>query len=471
MPLHKSLAFKFTLTYTLLFAASVAFVFAVVGALTSRSMEDEIRKVVEREAHSLAAEYRAAGEATAASLVERRLRRGDSAYYLMRSGDGKIAIGNVRDASSTVGPFISRVVVISADASPDTGDGSREIIGYGIILSDGTYVMAAEALDWLESVHAATRDAFLVAGALSVLLGVAGGWFMSSGVLHRISAINAAAEGIMSGRFETRIPLRSEGDEIDALTANLNLMLDRIQSLMENLEQVSSDIAHDLRTPLTRLYQRLEGAQAQQLSSGQLRAEVGEAMRESEALLDTFSALLRIAQIESGSRRAGFKPVELSEAIELVAATYRAVAEDEEHQLTSDVQHGISVVGDRELLLQMASNLVENAIRHTNRGASVHIGLERRGLDARLTICDNGPGIPEHEREKVLRRFYRLESSRTTPGSGLGMALVAAVVELHGGRLELGDSKPGLVVGVELPALAAPNSAAAVQKVSDHKNV
>jgi signal transduction histidine kinase len=260
----------------------------------------------------------------------------------------------------------------------------------------------------------------------------------------------------MAGQLDSRVPVRKNGDELDRLAANLNAMLDRIQSLMESLKQVSSDIAHDLRTPLARLRQRLETASATAQTVEEFRASTDAAIAETEGLLETFSALLRIAQIESGSRRAGFATVDLSEIFLFVATTFTPVAEDQEHRLVSDIEPGATISGDRELLLQLATNLVENAIRHTPRGATIEVKVRRNAEEVVAIVSDDGPGIPVEERAKVFRRFYRLEASRTTPGSGLGLALVAAVAELHDGSTSLLDHRPGLTVEVRFPAFTAP---------------
>jgi signal transduction histidine kinase len=452
MQFARSLAFKLTVTYVLLFGASVALLFAVVGTLTSRSMEREIRSVVEREARSLADEYLATGQAMAASLVERRLRSGNSAYYLMQGPDGTPIAGNVAAIQPAIGSFSTTITINASGAgsSHDTGT-EKKVLGHGILLRDGTYVFAAEGMDWLDSVHAAIRNAFVIAGFASMLLGIAGGMVMSKGILQRIEAVNHTAANIVAGRIDARIPVSDEGDEIDAVAANLNAMLDRIEHLMVNLKQVSSDIAHDLRTPLSRLRQRLEAARTNATSAQQLRIEIGEAIGESDSLLETFTALLRIAQIESGSRRVNFAPVELSQLVDLVASTFAAVAEDQNHRLVQHTEIGVVVIGDRELLLQMATNLVENAIRHTPAGSLIEVRLRKEVGSVVLEVADNGPGIPEAERGKVLRRFYRLEASRTTQGSGLGLALVAAVAELHGAKLNLADNHPGLIVTVRFP--------------------
>jgi signal transduction histidine kinase len=228
-------------------------------------------------------------------------------------------------------------------------------------------------------------------------------------------------------------------------------MLDRIQMLMDGLRQVSNDIAHDLRTPLTRLRQRLELARAKATTVADYQAAVDQALAETDEILDTFGALLRIAQIEAGTRRSAFTEVDLSGVLQTIVETYAAVAEDHQHGLASRIAEGVTVQGDRQLLTQMIANLVENALRHTPTGTRIEIELAEPSSAPVCVIRDNGPGIPEPERQKVFRRFYRLDSSRATPGSGLGLSLVAAVAELHRIAIEVGDNRPGLQVTLRFP--------------------
>ncbi len=454
MQLANSLIARLTTLYVILFAASVAILFALVWFVTSRSMTAQLMANVQRETVSLADEYRATGALAAAALVERRLQRGGLAYYLLQRRDGAWIAGNIAPVSPVLGPLDLQVRLFSrGEAVGDRTQGDlRNAIGYGVLLGDGTFVLAGEDVGRLQATRKAILTAFSVGGGVSVILAILGGLALSAGFLRRVEQVNRTARQIMAGQLDSRVTVRDNGDELDRLAANLNAMLDRIQSLMESLKQVSSDIAHDLRTPLARLRQNLETAKVGARSVEEFRSSTDAAIAETDALLKTFSALLRIAQIESGSRKAGFARVDVSELFELVALTFAAVAEDQGHELVSDIQGGITLSGDRELLLQLATNLVENAIRHTPSGTKIEFRLRKEMDEVIATVVDNGPGIPEEERGKVLRRFYRLEASRTTPGSGLGLALVAAIAELHGARLGLLDHAPGLIVEVRFPA-------------------
>jgi signal transduction histidine kinase len=299
---------------------------------------------------------------------------------------------------------------------------------------------------------------------VSVILAIVGGLALSAGFLRRVESVNRTARQIMAGQLDSRVAVRDNGDELDRLAANLNGMLDRIQALMESLKQVSNDIAHDLRTPLARLRQNLEAAKLSATTVEEFRCSTDAAISETDSLLKRFSALLRIAQIESGARKAGFTSVDLSELFELVVSTFAPVAEDQGHRLNSEIEDDITISGDPDLLFQLATNLVENAIRHTPRGTDIEVRLKKAGSEIVATVLDNGQGIAEGERGRVFDRFYRLESSRSSPGSGLGLALVAAVAELHGARVNLLDHRPGLIVEVRF--LAATQTGADPAKIS-----
>jgi signal transduction histidine kinase len=242
--------------------------------------------------------------------------------------------------------------------------------------------------------------------------------------------------------------VRGTHDEIDQLIASLNAMLGRIQQLMDGLRQVSSDIAHDLRTPLGRLRQHLEDARERATTTADYDAATEAAIAEADELLETFSALLRIAQVEAGAQKSAFAELDLSA---LVAASARPTSLPPRMatmRSTSRSRMASSFTGDRQLLAQMISNLVENALRHTPDGSTVTLALRRAQTGFELEVADNGPGIPEAERGKVFDRFYRLDRSRSTAGSGLGLALVKAIAGLHGLTIELLDRKPGLGVVV-----------------------
>jgi signal transduction histidine kinase len=285
-----------------------------------------------------------------------------------------------------------------------------------------------------------------------LVLGIGGGLLLSAAFLRRVDMITRTADAIIAGDLSRRIERTGSGDDLDHLSATLNAMLDRITGLMENLRQVSNDIAHDLRTPLTRLRQDLEVAQKRDLSAADLRRAIESAGVEADVLLETFSALLRIAQIEAGSRRSAFRAVDLSDVVRTVADAYAPAVEESGRALISEIAAALEVSGDRGLLSQLFVNLVENALHHTPPGTAITLRLTRGPVGVVAEVADTGLGIPAEERGKVFRRFYRLERSRTTPGSGLGLSMVAAIVDLHHAAIELLDNKPGLRVVIRFPA-------------------
>jgi signal transduction histidine kinase len=267
-----------------------------------------------------------------------------------------------------------------------------------------------------------------------------------------VDAIARTAEAIIGGDLGRRVPTRGTGDDLDRLASTLNRMLDRIQALMESLRQVSSDVAHDLRTPLSRLYQRLEEARTHARSAAEYQAAIDAALGEAEGLLETFSALLRIAQVEGASARAGFRDVDLTAVTEAVCDAYLPDAEEAGHRLAATIARDVTVSGDKELLTQALSNLVENALRHTPPGTLVSIRLaDGAPAGAQLSVEDDGPGVAAADLPRLTDRFYRGEQSRTTSGNGLGLSLVGAVAELHGAKLSLDAPERGLRVSFSFP--------------------
>ncbi|MER9298689.1 HAMP domain-containing histidine kinase [Mesorhizobium sp. M0621] len=284
-------------------------------------------------------------------------------------------------------------------------------------------------------------------------LAVAGGALLASRVQRRLDGIAATMVDVSHGRLDTRIPLTGKGDDIDIVSNQVNAALDRLSALVEGMKQVSANIAHDLKTPLNRLQMILDTATEKNLSGQKITSELAEAYAESLQINETFDALLRIAQIEAGARRARFTDVDLGEVLQTIAEIYADVAEDDGKSLSlAQPQETMDRIhGDRELLTQMFANLVENALRHCPSGTSIKLSATRQGDHVVASVADNGSGIPADEREKVFQRLYRLDHSRSTPGSGLGLSLVRAIADLHGASITLEDCRPGLEVAVSFP--------------------
>jgi signal transduction histidine kinase len=301
------------------------------------------------------------------------------------------------------------------------------------------------------------RDKIMVSLAwvagLFLILAAAAGISTSRRSVARIEAINATSRRIIETRLRGRIPMRGTGDEWDGLAQNLNSMLGRIEDLVESNRQVSDNVAHDLRTPLTRVRGRLERAYNRQLDVDQYHELIGNVIADLDEILRTFSSLLRITQIEARDRKAGFRILDLTGIAREVAELFDPSAEESGVTLQLAASDRVNVIGDRDLLFDAISNLVDNAIKHGGCNGPVTLAVARDNDGAILSVADRGPGIPVEERKNVLRRFYRLEASRNSPGSGLGLSLVAAVANLHGMRIEMTDNSPGLLIELQFPIL------------------
>jgi signal transduction histidine kinase len=319
------------------------------------------------------------------------------------------------------------------------------------VLPDGDHLLLAREVDDLESFRAHIAVGLGSAAGLFLVLAAAAGISTSRRSVARIEAINATSREIIETGLRERIPVRGTKDEWDGLAQNLNSMLDRIEELVATNRQVSDNIAHDLRTPLTRMRSRLERAYNRGLDLPQYRALIGDVIAELDEVLQTFSSLLRIAEIEAHHRTAGFRTLDLGEIAREVVELFDPTAEDNNATLEFAGDDHADVIGDRDLLFDAISNLVDNAIKHGGPKSLVVVTVSRAGADCVLSVADRGPGIPIEEREHVLRRFYRLEASRNSPGSGLGLSLVAAVANFHGARIEMADNEPGLSINLHFP--------------------
>jgi signal transduction histidine kinase len=308
---------------------------------------------------------------------------------------------------------------------------------------------------------AAVRRAFLWGTAIVALAGLAGGLLASRALLHRIDSVTQASRTIMAGSLSGRLPVSSAGDEFDRLAEGLNAMLERIERLMIGLREVSDNIAHDLKTPLTRLRNRAETALAAPAGADQ-RPALEQTIEEADGLIRTFNALLAIARLEAGQGSESFAALDLAAVAREAAELYEPVAEEAGFGLDVEVAAAPAVLGDRQLIGQAIGNLIDNAMKYGRTGGAAASRILLRiesGGEARIIVADHGPGIPPADRERALKRFVRLEASRSAPGSGLGLSLVAAVARLHGGSLKLEDNRPGLRVIIALPLAPAQNAA------------
>lgn len=439
--LAKTANFRLAAAYAALFSASVVVLGAVVFLRTTSALEDQAKARIESEANGLQNAFIEGGLTELLSTIKAR-QRGRVAgglVYAVFEQHGERVYGTLDDLPVQPG-------WTTAFGPPDGDEPSGELeklTVFTVRLSDLYWVSIGDDFGRIEDFGNAVLETFAWMLALTLALAIAGGLFLSAKFLGRIGAITRTAEAIIDGDIHRRIPRRATNDDLDRLGATLNRMLDRIVALMDALRQVSSNIAHELRTPLSHVRQMLEVMRSEAQEHPEIGPGVERAVEETEALLNIFSALLRIAQIESGTRKQGFRDVDLSALVESIVQTYSAIAEEEGRTLRAEIGKNIHVNGDAELLVQMLVNLVENAIRHAPGGTHVHVSLTAAEA-LTLVVSDNGPGIPIADRERVFKRFERLEPSRRTPGSGLGLSIVQAIAELHEITPVLESNDPGL---------------------------
>ena len=449
----RSSTFRLVLLYMALVSGSVLVLFGFIYWATAGFMDRQADVTIEAEIQGLAEQYRQRGLGGLKTVIAERVAKDPtgSSVYLLVDKDLQPIVGNLSRWPVTPVAEAGWVDFTLRERGPD-GTEEHRARGRAFLLVGNLRLLVGRDVRDLERTRSLIVGALGWGLAISVGLALAGGLMMTSSMVRRIEAINDTSREIVEGDLTRRIPASGAGDDFDRLVGNLNGMLDRITGLMETVRQVSDNIAHDLRTPLTRLRSRLEIARAQQGDGDpEARAAVEQAIEEADGLLATFQALLRIARIEAEQRREGFAAVELGPLLTDVAELYEPVAADRDQTIALQVTDGVVIDGDRDLLFQAVANLVDNAIKYTPIGGHIVLGLRLAGDAVELSVADTGPGIPADQRERVFDRFHRLESSRSTPGSGLGLSLVRAVARLHGATIRLTDNAPGLRVALALP--------------------
>jgi len=429
----RSTSLRLAALYTAVFALSVVLLGVITLFSTRQALSQQFEARIRGESSALVLEYRSEGLKGVVDAVHERDGTPGSLEFGLQGPDGRTLAGRLTATTTAMGWTVQR---------HKDGLGRVEAIRVlTVALPDGYRLLVGDDEERIETLDGAVLRGFGLAFIGVVVLGVLGGYALSRDMHRRLAAISGTAEAIIDGDLARRVPLKGSDDDLDRLALTINRMLDRIAALMESLKQVSNDIAHDMRTPLTRLRQKLE---AGLVGPQDREAALESALDDLDSILETFAALLRIAQIEGGARRAAFRPCDLAALARTVTEAFAPSAEDQHQSLTFTGQAAVTVDGDSELLTQMLVNLVENALRHAGPGARIAVRASQLGRGAVLAVADNGPGVPDGERERLFDRFYRLERSRSTPGSGLGLALVAAVARLHGAEIALMSANPGL---------------------------
>ena len=436
-----------------IFGASALVLIGMVWWNTVGYLEQQTNASIEAEITGLVEQYRKGGVRAVQTVIRDRIATstGTPAIYLFAERDGRPLAGNLETwpagQADTNGWYSFLRVGESGATVPARGQ--------VFLLSDGRRLLVAQDQSRLEATRQLINRTFLWALGGGLLLALLGGFLMSYSVMRQIDSINRTAREIMAGRLQKRMPVRGINDEFDQLAGNLNAMLDRIDTLIDGVKSVADNIAHDLRTPLTRLRGRLETLSARSDVSPDLRDELGAALGEADHMLATFRALLRIARIEAGTHDREWTDIDIAELLADAHELYQAVGEDQDITVELAGNAAGRLRGDRDLVFQALCNLLDNAIKYSPAGTTVTLRGESDPAGVTITVADQGPGIPADERDKVLDRFYRSASVTSLPGSGLGLSLVNAIARHHGGNLVLSDNAPGLRVALRLPHTAA----------------
>lgn len=454
--LLKRTPFRLAAAFSLFFITTVLALFTVIYLVSSARLVSDIRDRVRTNIDSLSV---LDGDRTFDDLVTAVSEESDSLRdpdFIVELVDknGKFLAGNVRGVPQSSGWMTLKRSDLNF--SIDRGEPTDEFLAIWKPLAKGSLLVGSDNSEVKQMKSFLLR--LLAYGLLATSLAIAlCAVYFARQTQHRIDAFANPLARVSQGHVSSRVPISGLHDDIDQVALQVNGMLANLQRLIETVNQSSSDIAHDLKKPLGRLRQRLDDARRKAKSQEEYQAAVEAALLDIDAITETFDALLRITQIEAGARKDKFVPVDLRALLTDVHDVYDIVAEDasDKLNLAIDVQYPAIIRGDPELLMQLFANLVENAIRHCPSGTQIGLRLCANAAGHyRVDVTDTGPGIPVAERENVFRRLYRLERARSTDGSGLGLSLVAATVELHGAKIALADNAPGLRVEVSFPAVS-----------------
>jgi hypothetical protein len=463
--LFRTTTFKLTLVYLVVFALFAAFLLGYFALNTRHLVTQQITDTVNAEITGLSEQYRQGGIRRLVLTIEARTRRPGSSLYLVTTFNGDALAGNIVPLEPGLldTPGWSETNYRRFDDPEGT---NHQALVQVFQLPGGFRLLVGRDLDERQRLVKIIAAAGRWSVALVIVLGIAGGVFVTRRVLRRIDAMTETTRTIMDGDLSGRLPIAGTGDELDRLAENLNVMLERIEALMRGLKEVSDNIAHDLKTPLTRLRNRAEEALRTAKDDTAYRAALENTIEESDGLIRTFNALLMIARVESGQAGDNVSAFDAAAMARDIGDLYEPLAENKGIHLTVDAAEPLPMTANRELVSQALANLVDNAIKYGRQtgeidGVMPAVVVRAAGEGERivLSVSDHGPGIPEADRGRVTDRFVRLEQSRSEPGSGLGLSLVSAVARLHGGELRFEDNAPGVKCIIALPRQAPLNKA------------
>ncbi len=460
--LLKNTAVRLSALYILLFAVCAAGLVFYIGGMFDGFLRDQAKMRIGQESASLLERYDNGGMSSLLASLERRSRQPGANLYLILSPESEILAGNVRSIDKSI---VAKVGWVDQPFryqrfTDEELDEPRAAIAQILILPNGLKVLVGRDLGDPRQLGGLIRQALIAAlgimGAGAIII-----WLVvGRNALKRIGTMSEASHRIMAGDLSQRLPISGSGDDFDRLSTSLNAMLDRIEKLNVGLKQVSDNIAHDLKTPLTRLRNKAADALLIADEPEECTRALEGIIQESDQLIRTFNALLMISRVEAGSSAAEMQEIDLSSIVNDSSELYEPVAEEAGLALTVDVVPNVKINGNRELIGQALVNLIDNAVKYAaDGGTRIHVVLTANAKDAVLQVIDDGPGIPQEKYEEAKKRFVRLDESRTKPGTGLGLSMVEAVAGLHNGRLELGVGKDnnqagkGLRVSIYLPLL------------------
>jgi signal transduction histidine kinase len=457
--LFRTVTFRLSLTYLALFGAAAAIAMVYIYWNTTVLLSRQLHQTIDAELKGLAEQYKAGGLDQLVKTVADRSETPGNSLYLVADAQGHRIAGNLSAVSPELWNSLGPVEFVYSRPAPG---GTEARLAYANVFRlTGDYrLIVGRDIEERRELARVIGSAMLWGLGFMALLGIGGGYWVSRNLLDRVDEIAATSRRIMGGDLSRRLPVKGSGDELDRLSEGLNSMLSRIEQLMTSLREVSDNIAHDLKTPLSRLRNRVEAALSEPYGEPVYREALERTIEEADGLIKTFNALLSIARLEAGAGGENRETLDVAALADELAELYEPAAEERGLALMASNDEPILVRADRQLLGQAIANLLDNAIKYGApreeapvAGAKPEIAIAARvaGDMAEIVVADHGPGVPAQERERVLGRFVRLEASRSEPGSGLGLSLVAAVASLHGGTLKLEDNEPGLRVVLSLP--------------------
>jgi signal transduction histidine kinase len=450
--LLRTSTFRLAALYLFVFALSVGALLGYVYWNTAVLLERQTDETIRAEVQALADQYRLRGLRGIIDTIQRRSSDESGSVYLLTDVTGERIAGNLTTRPPMPAEEASWIE-FPLEVEKGTTRERHVARAFHTDLAGGFDLVVGRDVEALRQFASIIRRTIYYALAIALVLGLGGGLLMSRNFLRRVDAITAASRTIMAGNMSGRMPVTGSNDELDRLALALNEMLEQIEALMAGMKEVSSNVAHDLKTPLTRIKARVEAA-LRSGSEADYRAALESTVDESDRLLDTFNALLSIARAEAGQSRSGLMVIDASAIIADVVELYEPMAEEEGGRLASRAEPGLMVMGDRQLLAQALTNLLDNALKYgamPGETPQIDVTGDIEGDKVVIAVKDKGVGIPPEDRGRVTERFVRLDSSRSKPGNGLGLSLVSGVMKLHKGALLLEDNHPGLAAKLVLP--------------------